>query len=682
MTHVLIADDKEENLYYLEALLAGNGCAVDTARDGAEALAKARQSPPQIIISDLLMPVMDGYTLLRQWKADAQLKHIPFVIYTATYTEPKDEQLALDLGADAFILKPSEPEPFIARVRAVLEAERAGALTPPKQQTGEEKVLLKQYNEVLVNKLEEKTIQLEEANRTLEADIAERKRVEESVVRLAKAVEQSAETIIITDTHGTIIYANPAFEKTSGYTCAEALGQNPRILRSGKHQAPFYRQMWDVLTLGKDWRGHFINRRKDGTLYEEDVCISPIRNVHGEIVNYVAVKRDVTREVQLEAQIRQAQKMEAVGQLAGGVAHDFNNILAVLQMQSDLLKISSGLSAEQLGFADEIGAIVKRATALTRQLLLFCRKGVFEPIDLDLNESINEMTKMLRRSMGEHIQLRCKCDAQGLCIHADAGMINQVLMNLAVNARDAMPNGGLLVIETSVEELDDFAAAQSAQARPGAFVCLSVSDTGCGIEPEVLPKIFEPFFTTKDVGKGTGLGLATVFGIVQQHQGWISVHSEVGNGTTFRVYFPRLKNAALKSSQSALTAPCGGNETILLVEDDLSLRVSVRKCLSQLGYRILEAPSGVEALEVWKQNRDGIDLLLTDLLMPDGMTGRELAQRVVQENPKLKVIYMSGYSPEVLASVFSSQEGLSFLTKPFAASKLAQAVRENLDAKT
>jgi PAS domain S-box-containing protein len=512
-------------------------------------------------------------------------------------------------------------------------------------------------------------------------DITARKEAEASRDRLATAVEQASETIVITDTKGTILYANPAFEKTSGYTRAEALGQNPRVLKSGKQDAEFYRQMWAVLQRGEVWNGHFINRRKDGTLYEEEANISPVRDAAGKIINYVAVKRDVTHEVQLETQFRQAQKMEAVGQLAGGVAHDFNNILAVIQMQSSLLK-SDGLSTEQTELADGITESVQRAVALTRQLLLFSRREVFQPRDLELNETIAATTKMLKRMLGETIEMQLKLAAQPLFLHADAGMLDQVLMNLCVNARDAMPGGGHLLIETAGVELDELAVGQSVQARAGSFVRLSVSDNGGGIPPEILPQIFEPFFTTKDVGKGTGLGLATVFGIVQQHQGWINVYSEVGHGTTFRIYLPRLTgNVVVKPAPPALAAMRGGHETILLAEDDPDLRVAVRKALSQLGYRILEAPTGVKALEVWNANRDEISLLLTDLVMPDGMTGKALAQRLLQENSKLKVIYMSGYSAEVVGKDFPFTEDVNFLTKPFPAQKLAQTIRNCLDAR-
>ena len=513
-------------------------------------------------------------------------------------------------------------------------------------------------------------------------DITERKRVEASLARLAMAVEQAAESVVITDTEGTILYANPAFEKTSGYTRAEALGQNPRVLKSGKHDAEFYARMWETLRCGATWSGHLINRRKDGKHYEEEANISPLVNAAGTIINYVAVKRDVTHEVQLQEQFRQAQKMEAIGQLAGGVAHDFNNILSTFQMQADLLKYEGGLSTCQLESVSDIVASVQRGVALTRQLLLFSRREVFQPADLDLNETVATTAKMLKRMLGETIEMQLKLAAQPLFLLADAGMLDQVLMNLCVNARDAMPGGGRLAIETSGVELDELAVAQTIQARAGSFVCLSVSDNGSGIAPEILPQIFEPFFTTKPVGKGTGLGLATVFGIVQQHQGWINVYSEIGQGTTFRIYLPRLAaNVLLKSAPPALADLRGGHETILLAEDDPALRVAVRKALSQLGYRILEAPTGVKALEVWQQSRDEISLLLTDLVMPDGMSGTALAQRLLQENPKLKVIYMSGYSAEVVGKNFPLAEDVSFLTKPFPAQKLAQTIRDRLDAR-
>ena len=511
-------------------------------------------------------------------------------------------------------------------------------------------------------------------------DITGRKQTEETIIRLAMAVEQSAETIVITNADGTIIYVNPAFEKSTGYPRAEALGQNPRIFKSGKHDAGFYRQMWDVLERGEVWHGRFINQRKDGTLYEEEAAISPVRDASGKVVNYVAVKRDMTREMQLEVDLRQSQKMEAFGQLAGGVAHDFNNILAVIQLQAGLLKAEPGFASKHLEYARDIELASQRGANLTRQLLLFSRKQTMQPQNLKLNEVVDNMTKMLQRTLGEQVQLQFKYAEEPLIIHADPGMIDQILLNLTVNARDAMPQGGQIIIETTAAEFDEVTAPQSPQARPGSFVCLSVSDTGSGIPPEILPRIFEPFFTTKDVGKGTGLGLATVFGIVQQHQGWIDVYSEVGRGTTFQVYLPRAaKTSDAEYFWSSRTSMQGGKETILLAEDEVALRAVVRTALSRLGYRVLEAASGEEALAVWKQHRDEIRLLLTDLVMPGGMSGKELAGQLLQQNPKLKVIYASGYSVEVAGKDLLLEEGVNFLAKPFQTSKLAQTIRKCLD---
>ena len=511
-------------------------------------------------------------------------------------------------------------------------------------------------------------------------DITERKRADESHRRLAMAAEQAAETIIITDLHGTILYANPAFEKISGYSCAEVLGKNPSILKSDRHDAAFYRQMWETLTRGETWNGHLVNRRKDGTFYEEESTISPVHDAAGQVVNYVAVKHDVTREIQREAQLRQAQKMEAIGTLAGGVANDFNNILAIIQMLTGLMKSDGGLSAAQSNYTDEINASVDRAAALTRQLLLFSRKKTLQPHDLDLNQSVNNLAKMLRRTLGENIEMQIKLAPHPLFTHADEGTLDQVLINLAVNARDAMPKGGHLIIETSGVEFDESSTSQSLQGRPGSFVCLSVSDTGCGIPAENMPKIFEPFYTTKDVGKGTGLGLATIFGIVQQHQGWINAYSEPGLGTTFRIYLPRLSGVAgIKAAQPPPRPAQTGHETILLVEDEPALRATIRKVLTRLGYHILEAPTGVKALGVWKEHHKEIRLLLTDMLMPDGMTGKDLGQRLLEDNPELKVIYMSGYSAEVVGRDFHLEEGINFLTKPFEVRILAQTIRASLD---
>jgi two-component system cell cycle sensor histidine kinase/response regulator CckA len=303
-----------------------------------------------------------------------------------------------------------------------------------------------------------------------------------------------------------------------------------------------------------------------------------------------------------------------------------------------------------------------------------------QPSELDLSDSITSMTQMLRRILGEDIHVQFIYSPQPLFVHADAGMMDQVLMNLTLNSRDAMPAGGQLVIETAVVEFDELAVLQFAQARPGAFVRLSVSDTGSGIPPEILPRIFEPFFTTKDVGKGTGLGLATVFSIIQQHQGWISVESEPGRGTSFHIFLPRLERpAAVPAETPRAQNLAGGTETILLVEDDDALRASVRQCLTQLGYHLLEAASGVAGLQVWQAHRDEIHLLLTDLVMPGGMSGRDLGEQLRREKPQLKIIYVSGYSAEIFNRDFPREPNDTFLSKPFPTQTLAQTVRASLD---
>ena len=462
---------------------------------------------------------------------------------------------------------------------------------------------------------------------------------------------------------------------------AEAIGKTDFDMFGESHARQAYEDEQRIMETGGPMVG--VEEKEtwpDGSVTWVSTTKIPLRDEEGGITGLVGISRDITANKNLEEQIRQMQKMEAIGQLAGGVAHDFNNIMAVVQMQIDLLKTGADVTPAQLEAAEDIVKAVQRAKALTRQLLMFGRKQTPQPRDLDLNNSINDMTKMLRRTLGEDIQLQFKFAMQPLFVRADAGMMDQVLMNLAVNARDAMSKGGRLVIETSAADFDESVRVKSAQSRPGSFVCLSVSDTGCGIPPENLQHIFEPFFTTKEVGKGTGLGLATVFGIVQQHQGWINVYSEVGHGTTFRIYLPRLAGmAGQKTEPTALPAMRGGDETILFVEDDAPLRAVVRQILSKLGYRVFEADNGIEALEIWKQHRDEIHLLLTDMVMPGGINGIELAEELLKENPQLKIIYASGYSAEVAGKDFPLKEGVNFLAKPFVAHKLAQTIRNLLD---
>jgi PAS domain S-box-containing protein len=511
-------------------------------------------------------------------------------------------------------------------------------------------------------------------------DIRERKRAEESHARLATAVEQSGETILITDIEGTILYANPAFEKTSGYNCTEAIGQNARLLKSGNQGAEFYRRMWQTLELGQIWTGHFVNRRKDGTLVEEDATISPVRNAAGTVFNYVAAMRDVTRQMQLEKQLHQRQRMESISQLAGGVAHDFNNILGGTLMNLGLLLQRSDLTLGVKETLREIESETIRAVNLTRQLLLFSQRPLARVRPLDLNEFITDLMKMLRRLLPADIELTFRGLSEEAWVSADVGMLEQVMMNFCLNSRDAMPKGGALTLGVKLVDLPDGTAEQHPAARPGRFVVLSITDNGCGMNKMVLDKIFEPFFTTKEVGKGAGLGLSTVYGIVDQHRGWVEVESEVGRGSSFRVYIPAgttpLETCVAFDGSEEIK---GGSETILLVEDELPVRRVAALCLRKLGYGVLEAGDGLEALAIWRDHQERIALLLTDMVMPGDMTGLDLAVRLKKEKNSLIIIISSGYSAELAGGTLIAGQEVNCLPKPYQGGALAKMVRICLD---
>jgi signal transduction histidine kinase/ActR/RegA family two-component response regulator len=393
---------------------------------------------------------------------------------------------------------------------------------------------------------------------------------------------------------------------------------------------------------------------------------------------------DITDRTSLEDQLRQAQKMESVGQLAAGVAHDFNNILTIIQGHSGLLMSRPNLTPAMTTSIQAVSFAAERASSLTRQLLMFSRKQVMQPRVLDLKEIITNMSKMLQRLLGETITLSCKSGPQVPMVHGDAGMVEQVLMNLAVNARDAMTKGGELTVRTESVQIDEAYVKSQPEARPGMFVCLQVADTGTGMDYATMRRIFEPFFTTKEAGKGTGLGLATVYGIVKQHSGWIEVASEVGKGTTFKIFFPASTKTAAESSEVSATTRTvrGGHETILVVEDEPVLRDLAQLILQDCGYRVLDASSGVEALTVWQRHQGGIDLLLTDMIMPDGLSGKDLADSLLANKPKLKVIFTSGYNVDEIHADVGTKAGSRFLQKPYSRSTLALAVRECLDSDT
>ena len=513
-------------------------------------------------------------------------------------------------------------------------------------------------------------------------DITERKRAEKEMRRLAIAVRQAAECIVITDPAGNIEYVNPAFEKTTGYHSEEVLGKNPRVLKSHRQSQEFYRNLWKTITSGRVWSGRFINRKKDGTLYHEDATISPVRDDRGRIVQYVAVKRNVTREVDLEAQFQQAQKMEAIGRLAGGVAHDFNNLLTAIKGNLALAQMDLPANHAIQEFLEEVDKAADRAAGLTRQLLAFSRKQVIEPKTLDLNELILGFRKMLGRLIGEHIDLTTRLQEGAWQIEADPGQIEQLILNLAVNARDAMPDGGHLRISTVTQTLDEFFCEMHPGTEPGDFVVLTVADSGCGMSEEVKLHLFEPFFTTKERGKGTGLGLATVYAVVMQNHGAITVESEPEHGTTFTVYFPRARNGELAAAAAAgSNTALRGTENILFVEDEESLRLLVTRMLARAGYRVQACANGTEALAASERMSDPVDLLVTDVIMP-GMNGRELADRLTLRHPTMKTLFTSGYTADVLGKHGVLDEGIEFIAKPYGSEVILKKIRELFDGAT
>jgi two-component system, cell cycle sensor histidine kinase and response regulator CckA len=947
LNRVLVVDNNEENLYFLLVLLQGHGYTVDSAINGADALDMARKNPPDLIISDILMPVMDGFTLCREWMKDERLKIIPFVFYTATYTDERDREFALSLGAERFIIKPEEPAAFMAIIQEILRnievstdaRSKAAVKVQIEASQEEESVFLKQYNETLIRKLEKKMEQLIQTNRRLEQDIAgrqmvekalresenrfstvfnksplsiaitrlkdncfldvneaflkltgltreetightphelniwfdpderdhiisqlretgtvngsemklqrksgetsyllfsadlidlegeacmlsmaqditkrvaieealreseeryriiatntadvitvtdmdlrtifispsierlrgftveeamnqtfeqimtpesfklthklteeekefeasgtvdpertrtieveeykkdgstvwvetttsflrdkdgkaigilavtrdiaERKRAEGEHERLMAAIEQSGETILITDATGTLLYVNPAFEKTTGYSREEAIGKTPRLFTSGEHTDAFYHDLWATISSGKNWHGRMINRRKDGTCFTEAVTISPVCDAAGHIINYVAIKRDITEHLRLEAQFMQAQKMEAVGVLAGGVAHDFNNLLTVIKGYAELLAENLTPNDPKRRDLEQIIKAGQQAASLTTQLLAFSRKQMLQPKRMNLNEVLTEAEKMLRRLIGEDIKFTVTAHPDLGLIFSDPGQVQQILMNLAVNARDAMPKGGSLTIETSNAYFDEDYFDTHPIVKTGSYVMLAVSDTGIGMDAKTQAHIFEPFFTTKERGKGTGLGLSTVYGIVKQSDGFIWVYSEPEKGTTFKIYFPRVEgDIQAVSLEKKGKSVFRGSETILVVEDEEAVRALSCRILRDRGYNIFEAANGIEALRIAKNYEKEIHLAITDVIMPV-MGGKDFASKLNVIRPGIKVLYVSGYADTMIEYHGLLDSNIAFLQKPFTVESLARKVREVIDS--
>lgn len=508
-------------------------------------------------------------------------------------------------------------------------------------------------------------------------DITERKKAEEVHERLMAAIEQTDDTVVITDSRGAIQYVNPAFERSTGYSREEVLGRNPGIFGGGPQDKELYQTLWGTISAGNTWKGRVVNRRKDGALITLAASVSPVRDSSGRIVNFVAVARDMTEQLRLQSQFEQAQRMESVGRLAGGVAHDFNNMLGVILGYTEIAMTKTDSSSPIYGDLQEVLRAARRSAEITRQLLAFARKQTIAPKTVSLNETVEGMLKMMRRLIGEDIDLVWLPARDLWSVKMDPSQLDQIFANLCVNARDAIVNVGKITIETSNVAFDRAYCEDHPGFFPGEFVQLAFSDDGTGMDQETLGRIFEPFFTTKGAGQGTGLGLATVFGIVKQNEGFINVYSEPGKGTTFKIYLPRSSDNVPRAEEQVGGPVSGHGETVLLVEDEAAMLFLAERFLNGLGYRVLTAKTPEAAIKIAADYEGEIHLLITDVVLP-GMNGKDLSAEILRMRPLAKCLYMSGYTADTIAHRGVLDEGVQFIQKPFTLRQFADKVADAL----
>ncbi|HLH55627.1 MAG TPA: response regulator [Verrucomicrobiae bacterium] len=721
-------DRAEEELFGGSKPAAQRPCfEVNSAYQGQEALQLLRQAiaegkPYALAFVDIRMPPgWDGIeTIAHLWAEDPDLQ----VVISTAYSDYSFSEIAERFGATDNLVILKKPFDNIEVLQLTHALTKKWTLTRQ----------AKRRVEALDEMVKQRTEQLRKTNNDLRLEIAERKRAEARIEALSKLGQKLSATTtakaaaeIIVDVADQLLGWDACFldlysrvdDILTHVLYADIIeGKRKACMPSSDHTAPSELtraaiQNGGQLILKSEPFGMQPGAAPFGDVSRPaaSIIVVPIRN-KADVIGLLSIQsyrpnaydafsletlqaladhcggaldRIHTEEAlhSTQEQLRQSQKLEAVGQLAGGVAHDFNNLLTVIRGNTELVLMEpKKLESLAIDCLTQSVAAADRAAKLTRQLLAFSRKQVMQSQPLNLSEVVTNLSKMLRRVIGEHIRLECQCEPSLPLVQADVGMLEQVLINLAVNSRDAMPRGGSLMITTALTELDSVAARAHEEGRPGRFVTLSVTDTGSGIAEEHLPHIFEPFFTTKDVGKGTGLGLATAYGIVKQHRGWIEVSTKLEAGTTFRIFLPALETPVLEQAANNPSArPKGGKERILLVEDEESVRVMTRRLLEQFGYTVREAASGRAALELCRSKPCVFDLLLTDVIMPEGVTGRELAEQLRCENPSLKVIFTSGYSGDILGNdtEFVRQTHSRFLSKPCAPQVLLQTIREYLD---
>ncbi|MDR3671422.1 MAG: PAS domain-containing protein [Holophaga sp.] len=488
----------------------------------------------------------------------------------------------------------------------------------------------------------------------------------------------AANGILITDPQGVVEWVNPAFLAATGYNQAELLGRNPRFLWSSIQDATVFKDLWTTLQAGEVWRGELVNRHKSGALQNFQLAITPLRNEAGELAHFIGIAEDITEQRRIEAEYRQSLKMEAVGRLAGGVAHDFNNMLSVILLNAEITLLGKDLSDAHRLRIQEIQQAAERSALLTRQLLAFSRKQPAQPQRVDLNVVVKDNQKMLLRMIERDIELVFHPAPRPQPVFIDPNQVSQILANLVINARDALPGAGTISIETATVRVDEESSLIHGNLPVGSYVKLTVSDTGSGMDAHTLEHLFEPFFTTKGEGEGTGLGLATVYGIVKQNLGAISVYSHLGLGTSFKLYLPTCQEQCAGDQPTQEEAVSGGHETILVAEDEMPMLNVIRVALEGKGYTVLAAQNPLDAFLLAQQHEGPIHLLITDVVMP-GMNGKELEARITQVRPGIQVIFISGYTGDIIAKRGLMQEDTHFIQKPFRLLDLTRTVRAVLD---
>ena len=663
---ILIVEDNKVNLYMLETMLKGNGYEVASAENGTRALEELRRQGFDLVISDILMPVMDGFQLCREMKRDDRLRGIPFVFYTATYTEERDEELALKMGADRFIRKSMEPHRFIETIRGVLDEVEKGTIEAGAPASGDDQDDFKLYSERLVRKLEKKMLDLEK-----------------SEARYAVLFESSPEGIIAADMETLKLgYANPAMCRMLGYTREELETLSVSDIHPEEALEHVISEFKAQAREGKTPAPNIPCLRKDGTIFYANVSatqavIDGAQCNIGFFVDVTELRQAEKERKELAAQLHQAQKMEAIGALAGGIAHDFNNILSGImgytQLAMDELPRESPVHED----LREAYRGAERARDLVKQILAFSHQGAEMVAPIQIVPVVKEVCKLLCSTLPATVEIRQDITPKVANIMADPTQIHQIIMNLCINAGHAMREAGGGILEVSLQDAEFETRNAELNLAPGSYLRLTVSDTGCGMAPEILERIFDPYFTTKEKGKGTGLGLAVVHGIVKGYGGAVVVHSEPGQGSLFEVYFPCIRQEDKPVADRPQPSP-GGNERILFVDDELTIAKLGKRLLEQLGYRVEARTKPVEALELFKATPDQFDLVITDMAMPN-MTGERLAGELMKIRPDIPVILCSGFSHKMSGKKAGDLGIKACIMKPLIGSDLAVAVRRAMD---